>query len=87
MVRLFFSILFIALTNFAIAQQGKNVKSVFVDRGWANNSVNTVVFRKNSLCSYKNIQYISFYNKDAMVVIGKRKLGTKKWRLQTTAFK
>lgn len=54
---------------------------------WANNSINTVVFRKNSLCSYKNIQYISFYNKDGMVVIGKRKLGTKKWQLQITAFK
>ncbi len=87
MVRLFFSILFIALTHLAIAQQNKNVQAVFVDSGWANNSVNTVVFRKNALATYKNTQYISFYNKDAMVVIGKRKLGTKKWQLQTTAFK
>jgi hypothetical protein len=55
--------------------------------GWANNSVNTVVFRKNSLCTYNNTQYISYYNNDGYVVLGKRKIGHKKWQLQTTSFK
>ncbi|NOT93742.1 BNR repeat-containing protein [Ferruginibacter sp.] len=87
MFRSCFLIVFIALSHLAIAQKDKNVKTVFVDSGWANNSVNTVVFRKNSLASYKNTQYIAFYNKDAMVVVGKRKLGTTKWQLQTTPFK
>lgn len=76
---------FIVLT--AAAQTVKSVKTVFVDSGWANNSVNTVVFRKNSLCTYKNTQYISFYNQEGFVVIGKRKLGSKKWKLETTQFK
>ena len=71
----------------AAAQKINNSNTVYVDSGWANNSVNTVVFRKNSLCTYQNTQYISFYNKDAVVVLGKRKLGTKKWNLVTTNFK
>ncbi len=63
-------------------------KTVLVgSNGWANNSVNTVVFRKNSLCTYNSTQYISYYNNDGFVVLGKRKIGHKKWQLQTTSFK
>lgn len=69
------------------AQQIKNVKTIFVDSAWAGNSVNTVVFRKNSLTTYKNTQYISFYNHEGFVVLGKRTLGKTKWTLQTTGFK
>ncbi len=82
--------LFLLLQSCAVtlvAQQIKSVRTSSVDSGWAGNSVNTVVFRKNSLCSYKNTQYISFYNKDAYVVLGKRILGTAKWNLQTSKFK
>jgi BNR repeat-containing family member len=71
----------------APAQKIKTTNTIFVDSGWASNSVNTVVFRKNSLCTYKNTQYISFYNKDAVVVLGKRQLGKTKWSLVTTRFK
>jgi hypothetical protein len=69
------------------AQSIKSVHTVFVDSGWANNSVNTVIFRKNSLCTYKNTQYISYYNKDGVVMLGKRAIGKTKWLLQTTNFK
>lgn len=69
------------------AQQIKDIGTVAVGNGWAGNSVNTVVFRKNSLCTYKNTQYISYYNNDGFVVIGKRKLNTADWELQTTNFK
>ncbi len=69
------------------AQSIKNVHTVFVDSGWANNSVNTVVFRKNSLCTYKNTQYISYYNNNGFVVLGKRTPGKTKWVLQITKFK
>ncbi len=46
-----------------------------VDSGWANNSVNTVVFRKNSLVTYDGHQYVAFYNAERYVVLGKRKTG------------
>jgi BNR repeat-containing family member len=75
------------LTNSCYAQQLTNVKTIPVGDGWANNSVNTVVFRKNSLCTYKSTQYIAYYNNDGNVVLGKRKLSSEKWKLQTTKLK
>ncbi|MGC4104276.1 BNR repeat-containing protein [Ferruginibacter sp.] len=81
------STIFLLIASVVLGQSVKTVRTVYVDSGWANNSVNTVVFRKNSLCTYKNTQYISFYNKEGWVVLGKRKLGTTKWELNTTAFK
>ena len=54
--------------------------------GWANNSVNTVVFRKNSLVSFHDTQFISFYDKDRFVVLGKRRIGAKQWQLKKTNF-
>ncbi len=69
------------------AQQVGKIKTIAAGVGWANNSVNTVVFRKNSLCSFGNTQYISYYNNDGFVVLGKRKLSSAKWNLQTTNLK
>jgi hypothetical protein len=87
MIRLFTSILFLAVASASFAQSITNVKTVFVDSGWANNSVNTVVFRKNSLCTYKKTQYIAYYNNNGEVVLGRRYLNKIKWNVQVTPFK
>lgn len=63
------------------------VKLVPVASGWAHNSVNTVVFRKNSLCSYGEWQFIAFYNEEGYVVLGKRKWNRLQWQLQTTPYR
>jgi hypothetical protein len=55
--------------------------------GWAGNSVNVVVFRKNSLVSDGDTQYIAFYDKDANVTLGKRKLGSNTWELKKTPYR
>lgn len=68
------------------AQSQPGVKLVNVDSGWAANSVNTVVFRKSSLVSFKDTQFISFYNKDRYLVIGKRKQGSGSWQLKQTQY-
>lgn len=80
------SILFFILQSSAGIAQVTNAKEVKVDSGWAGNSVNTVVFRKNSLVTYKDSQYIAFYNKEGKVVVGKRKLTDDKWKLVATDF-
>lgn len=83
----------IAIAVFSIVIQVVNAQSVEkttlvnVDFGWAHNSVNTVVFRKNSLITFKDTQFIAFYNEQRFVVIGKRKLGTANWLLQQTVYK
>ncbi len=63
------------------------VKLVSVANGWANNSINTVVFRKNSLASFGETQYISFYDNDSYVVVGKRNLNSDQWELKRTNYK
>jgi hypothetical protein len=70
------------------AQQLSNyTKQSTVGVGWASNSVNTVVFRKNSLVTHAGWQYIAYYNEAGFVVVGKRKLGSQKWKLNTTQHK
>lgn len=57
-----------------------------VREGWANNSVNTTVFRKNSLVSLGNIQFIAYYDQDGYIVLGKRKISDKSWTLKRTQY-
>ena len=60
---------------------------VEVEKGYSSTSVNTAVFRQSSLVSNDTLQYISFYDSDGNVVVGKRRLGTKDWELKKTEFK
>jgi hypothetical protein len=54
---------------------------------WANNSVNTVIFRRNSLVTFKNTQYIAYYDEQKNVVLGKRDINSKDWELKVTRYK
>lgn len=85
MTRLFAACTFILITCFASAQN--LTTSVDVAKGWANNSVNVVVFRKNSLVTFKDTQFIAFYNSDRYVVLGKRRIGTSNWQLKQTPYR
>ncbi|MBC7416648.1 MAG: BNR-4 repeat-containing protein [Pedobacter sp.] len=54
---------------------------------WAKNSVNTVIFRRNSLVTFKNTQYIAYYDENKNVVLGKRNINSKNWDLKITPYK
>lgn len=71
----------------ASAGSAQNSRVVEVAKGWASNSVNTVVFRKSSLTSFKGYQFIAFYDSLGHVVLGKRKNGSANWQLKTTNYK
>lgn len=58
-----------------------------IGEGWANNSVNVTIFRKNSLVTHKGIQYTAYYDQDGYVVLGKRKSGTDNWIINRTQYK
>jgi hypothetical protein len=64
-----------------------NPRIVPVATGWAKNSVNATIFRVNSLTTYGETQYITFYSEDAHVVLAKRKLGTTNWQIRKTRYK
>lgn len=55
-----------------------------IGEGWAGTTINTVVFRKNSVVSHKNIQYASYYDSSGNVVLAKRLHGTDKWEIKKT---
>jgi len=82
----YFLIFLIAFMRSSVIAQG-TVKVTNVGKGWADNSVNVTIFRKNSLVTFRNTQYIAFYDDSANVIIGKRELNEGKWQLHRTGFK
>ena len=77
-----FLLLYIFICGFITSQ-----KLIPVGDGWAGNSINTVVFRKNSVVSKGNIQFTAYYNNDGFLTIAKRKLNSKKWEITTAKYK
>jgi hypothetical protein len=81
----------LAIAFFCILQMPvfaqREARAVDVGLGWASNSVNAVVFRKNSLVTFHHTQFIAYYDADGFVILGKRKLGSKNWQLKKTAFR
>lgn len=84
----FAPLLFLAavLAGCAAPRQGGEVSMVDVGDGWARNSVNAVVFRRNALVTHQGIQYIAYYDAQARVILGRRALGSSHWTLQPSGF-
>ena len=57
---------------------------VEVGKGYSCTSVNTAVFRNNSLVTHGDEQYISYYDTDGYLTLGKRKLDSGQWTLHRT---
>lgn len=53
--------------------------------GWAGNTINTVVFRKNSIVSDKQFQFVAYYDSTGHVVLARRKHGAA-WEVKQTKF-
>lgn len=68
----------------AVAQLPKI--STIASNGWAKNSVNTVVFRKNSLVTFRQTQYAAYYDDEQYMVLAKRKLGATQWEVSRTQY-
>lgn len=74
------------LLVFQICFSGINDSNREVPVGWANNSVNTVVFRKNSLVTYGNTQITAYYNPEGYMCLAKRTTGSSLWDIKQTPF-
>ncbi len=66
---------------------GRAQQLVEVGKGYSSTSVNTTVFRNNSLVTYGNEQYIGYYDSDGALVVGKRKLNSTQWTLKRSLYK
>lgn len=76
----------IALTLW-FAQAVEAQKLSPVGFGWSRNSVNTTVFRNNSLTTHGNIQYIAYYDAEGFLTLGKRPVDTQDWTVERTQYK
>lgn len=66
---------------------GKDVRLVKAGDAYSRTSVNTAVFRGSSVISHGDSQYISYYDRDGYVVLGKRDISDKEWQLHRTQYK
>jgi hypothetical protein len=85
MKRLISTVLLALSIGAAVAAPAAPVLS-FVGDGWANNSVNAVVFRKNSLVTQGDTQYVAYYDAQRYLVLGKRALGATQWTVRRSAW-
>ena len=60
-------------------------KLLEVGKGWAANSVNAAVFRTDPITTWKDQQFVAYYNADSRVVIATRTLGNTTWTPTVTA--
>ncbi len=60
---------------------------VEVAPGYSSTSVNTTVFRTNSIITQGDTQYISFYDPDGYLTLGKRKLESENWEISRSKYK
>lgn len=61
-------------------------KDIKVGEGWANNSVNTTIFRKNAITSAGEYQFLGYYDNNEHMIIAKRKLNSSNFDLSSSDF-
>lgn len=72
-----------------IAQPSKTPAATQVSTvglGWAGNTVNVAVFRRNALTSFADTQFVAYYNQQGYVVLGKRHVADSMWQTLVTTF-
>lgn len=58
-----------------------------VGQGWANNSVNTVIFRQNAITTFKDQQFTAYYDEASNLVLAKRFVEDDTWEVMKTSYK
>ncbi|MFD2033407.1 BNR repeat-containing protein [Belliella marina] len=83
----FVLLLLIACSCQAQRLENAPITETLVGEGWANNSINTVIFRRNSLDSDGKHQFVAYYDPEGFVVLGKRELSSGAWELNKTGYR
>jgi hypothetical protein len=59
-------------------------RTTCLGRGWARNSVNAVIFRRDSLTTHQGVQNAAFYGPRGRVMLARRRLGEAAWETART---
>lgn len=76
----------IVITSITLSEGVARVRTVPIAEGWAKNSINAVVFRRNSVVTHNETQYTAYYDADSCVVLAKRTLGSMNWEIRKTPY-
>ncbi|KOH45986.1 hypothetical protein NC99_11980 [Sunxiuqinia dokdonensis] len=68
-------------------ENGITTSLVPIGEGWSQTSVNATIFRKNSVVSTANYQFVAYYDSSASVVLARRKHGSDSWEIHQTQYK
>lgn len=60
---------------------------VEVGSGYSGTSVNTTIFRNNSIVTHKGVQYTAYYDSDGYMIVAKRALGKGDWQRNRSPYK
>lgn len=63
-----------------------SARLVPIGLGWAGNTVNVVIFRRNSVTTHDGSQYVAYYEQSGRVVLAKRAIGSTDWQTRTTSY-
>ncbi|MDE6339420.1 MAG: BNR repeat-containing protein [Muribaculaceae bacterium] len=87
--KIFLTILLAFSVNVMYADKcyGSDAKLVEIAPGYSGTSVNTAIFRTNSLVTSGDTQYACFYDPDGYVTLAKRKQGYDLWTVVRTQYK
>lgn len=67
-------------------EENELYRLIYCGEGYAETSVNTSIFRQSPIVSDSVNQYISFYDKNGKMIIGKRALDSSRWDLLATPY-
>ncbi|SMO50154.1 BNR repeat-containing protein [Gracilimonas mengyeensis] len=62
------------------------IKTTAIGQGWANNSVNAVIFRGKALTTYQDVQFAAYYDAEGRMVLAKRELGDQNWKTHISRY-
>jgi hypothetical protein len=77
---------FLVLALLAGALSAHAQTTSIVGPGWAKNNVNGAVFRKNSVVTQGQDQYVAYYDSVGYVTLAKRRLPAGPWQVQRTQY-
>jgi hypothetical protein len=72
---------------FNVRLSAADPRLVPVALGWAENSINAVIFRRGSVTSFRDIQVTAFYDRAGSVILARRKLDSTNWEIKKTSFR
>ncbi|MBI1389388.1 MAG: neuraminidase [bacterium] len=78
-----------ALTSCGLTAAAAELETAIsqIGLGWAKNSINAVIFRRNSLVTHGEFQYAAYYDEQGRVILARRELGSADWTTHVTQYK